>query len=414
MSDVQPVDVEVSQRKWEENGNTARCEFTSDEEVITDQDALRKGKIDTRVWYVKRMRIGAHQVSMKLREQTGVDGRGKPIYRHIPVKKSNWKISVDLERIQDNARQEALDILYDRLREVAAKAPPRRTAGPNSRGKGSHLVEIGIYDPHFGMLVWAPEAYEHCDLRSSEEVYANAVADLMDSVGGYRVDRWVFPIGNDLMNFDNLIQTTTGGTFQDCDSRYSKVLAAAEVAVVKAVHEMLRVAPVDVVPVPGNHDYQSVGALARILAAHFRNVPDVRVDTQPRPRKYYRYFKSVIGYSHGNEEKPENLARLMPIEVPADVWAGTTCREFHVGHFHHDRAIKTLDSCEYNGIPVRVNPALAPTNAWHYRRGFVGARRAARAYIYERERAFVGYFEMEARSEIPDSARRGVDVMGVC
>jgi hypothetical protein len=406
----QIVDVEVDEREWSRDGDHASCEFTSDEPVVTEEDAIRKGRIDTSVWYVRRMKIGEHQVSMKLRRQKGHDSRGKPLYVDTPIKKSSWRISLELDRIKVDHRAAASDLLVRRLEEIAPKARKRRPSD-DLRGEGKHLVEMGFYDAHFGVLVWSEEAYGDSDLRESEEVYANAVADALDRVRGYRVDRFVLPIGNDGMHFDNLAKMTTGGTPQDAACRYERVLAAYEVAVVKAVEEMLLVAPVDLVAVAGNHDRQSTHAMSRILAAYFRNNPDVRVDTSPRPRKYYRYGRTLIGYVHGDEERIEDLSRLMPLEVP-EAWAETTCHEFHAGHFHKSKKVQVVDADENKGIRTWINPSLKATDAWHFRKGYVGARRAARAYLYEFEKAFQGFFEFDARTESSHRNACRVEVLG--
>lgn len=404
-------DLKVDERQWDQDGHKAKCEFTSDVEITTEEEALSKGQVDTSVWFVRKMRIGSHQVSMKIRHQTGVDGRGKPTYAHTPIKKSNWKISLDLERINgaDAIRAKAADALCERLSGLSL---PKIHRIPQRASTGRHVVEMGFYDTHFGVLVWSEEAYESCNLSDSEEIFANAVDDALDSVRGYNVDRWVFPVCNDGMHFDNLMGTTTGGTPQHASARYAQVLASYETALIKAVLRMLQVAPVDVVVVPGNHDQQSAISIGRILNAYFHGNKDVRVDTSPRLRKYYRYGTNLIGYTHGNNEKIADLTRHMPLEVPGDVWAATTCHEFHVGHWHKSKMNDTIETDEHNGIRVWTNPSLKVTDEWHYKNGYVGARRAGRCYIYEREDAFKGFFEFAARLKMPKTNAFKVDILG--
>lgn len=377
-------------------GDKLSVEFSSDTPIETEADLFAKTKLDQSKWRVLKLRLSGSQVSMKMRRQVGM-AKGKPIYETYPLKKQNFAISATLERIPPDPLREAGKILFDRMAEIAPKFRYKPVVAKQSRSKGRHLCELGLYDIHFGKLCWAEETGEDYDLRIAETIYANAVADLMDKVSGYNVDRWLLTIGNDLFHFDNYLNQTTGGTPQDCDGRYPKVIAAGEMAVVNAVNQMLLTAPVDILLVPGNHDRQSSLHAARFAWAFFHNHPHVRVDFSANPRKYYEYGQTLLGFTHSNEEKPADLPLLMATEVPAK-WAATSCHEFHVGHFHKTKNVQTVTVDTHTGTLVRTLPSLCSTDAWHHRRGYVGGRHSADGLLYEYDEGFAGLFPTLART----------------
>jgi hypothetical protein len=160
---------------------------------------------------------------------------------------------------------------------------------------------------------------------------------------------------------------------------------------------MLETAPVDILLVPGNHDRQSSLHAARFIWAFFHNNPSVHVDFSCRPRKYYTYGKTLLGFTHGNEEKHADLPILMATEVPRQ-WAETDCHEIHLGHYHKRKSIRTVSVDSFNGTDIRILPSLCGTDAWHHRRGYVSGKHSAEALLYEYDDGFSGLFSTIART----------------
>jgi hypothetical protein len=50
----------------------------------------------------------------------------------------------------------------------------------------------------------------------------------------------------------------------------------------------------------------------------------------------------------------------------------------------------------YGGVVVRTLMSLSSTDAWHFRKGYVGNQRAAEAYLYDRG-GLVGSFVANVR-----------------
>jgi len=374
-----------------ESANEAKLEFAVRKPVVTLEDALARGQVDTKVWRVKRWKIVSGEVGMKLRS---FDERGK-VASEAPHTHPVWWVTLELERILPKPYHDATEAIFQRLESVAPKWPAPR---PTGAGKAEHLIEIDLSDAHFGKLAWRPEAGDDYDLKIAERIYRNALDDLLSLVGGYHAARFVLPIGSDFYHIDTLDGTTTSGTHVDADGRYAKIIEIGEAAVIEAVARLAAIAPVDVLWIGGNHDRIASYHLARTVAAWFRQCDRVTVDYSPGPRKYVRHGTCLIGYTHGDKIAPKELPNIMAAERPID-WGATTCREFHRGHQHCTRVLTTTPVESYRGTVVRTLRALCYGDAWHRENGFIGSQPAAECHLYHESRGYVGGFVAPARDE---------------
>jgi len=161
-----------------------------------------------------------------------------------------------------------------------------------------------------------------------------------------------------------------------------------------AIERCREIAPTKILHVPGNHDWSSSQHLCMMLDAVFRDASDVTVDLDIDDvfgggRKYHASGNVLIGFSHGNDEKPDELPGIMSNEVP-QLWAKSTCREFHIGHRHFRQARKRVQAVrkempyhEHHGVLVRQLPSISPNDSWHKRKGYVGAQRMNEAFLYD-------------------------------
>jgi predicted phosphodiesterase len=390
-----PKETAGSDSTTSENGNTSVVTVQTFHPIKTYDEAIAAAKVDLTVWYVERWEATAWTVGMKIRNGQDPDTRlWKP---EKPLQTQQHGVKLWLRRIAPKAVLDALDLIYGRLAKHAPKYP--QVKRPRSTGE-PFLGVLGLFDIHFGKLAWADETGDSYDLKIAEQVYRNAVDDLIAEAGGRNIERWLLPIGNDFFHIDNAHNTTAAGTPQDADGRYAKIIAAGEAAVVSAIESMRAKAPVDVIWVPGNHDTTTSYHLARTMAAWFRQTNDVKVDYGPSPRKYYHWHQTLIGLTHGNEEKHDILPSLMSTERPHE-WAASSCHEWLLGHMHRSRQWQTKPIDTYQGTVIRVLPSLTGTDAWHYRKGYVGSKRASEIYFYGRDRGYAGHSVVNARIDQP-------------
>lgn len=368
----------------ENDDGTATLALHTDRPVKTLADLVRVAEVDEAVWHVERWECSAWTVPMKV----GADG-GK-----VGIQTQQYRVKAALRRIVSRSLNDALDLVFARFKDAA----PRWPAAPKERaGKAEPFLAVpGFMDVHFGKLAWEPETGEHYDLKIADGFFRNAVDDLLAESAHRPVAKFVVPLGNDWFHIDNRSHTTTRGTSQDVDGRFSKVLATGIAAAVWGVERLAAVAPVEVILVPGNHDRTLAECLCHVLAARFHHTERVRVDLSPRTRKYVRFGVNLIGLAHGDLVKPGDLPNVMPAEHRHD-WAETTTHEWLTGHGHRSQKWTTKDTDTHQGTVVRQLRALTRTDLWHYDMGFSGQGPAAECYWYGRDRGYAGHTVVPAR-----------------
>lgn len=357
---------------------------SSSTRIRTVDELLDYAEVDRNVWEVERFVVNKYEMGAK-------DERGR--IRVEPL----YQIKVWLKR---NRSAERIISLADAVVERMERHAPRYVlpALPNLGPEEKFLFELCAMDAHLGKLAWAAETGEDYDLRIARERVMDALEDLIHKARGFPIEGSVVPIGNDLLQIDSAAGTTTSGTSVDTDSRYMKAFEYAEQLTVYTLDRLSALGWVQGKIIPGNHDRQSSLTLGRVLSAWYRNHPGVEIDSSPRLRKYVRYGVSLIGYTHGSDEKPADLPLIMATEVP-DLWAETLHHEWHTGHFHKSKETRYTAGDSFNGVRVKIIPALCSPDAWHYQKGYVGERKAAEAYLWGQRTGYAGHFSSNVLPE---------------
>lgn len=253
------------------------------------------------------------------------------------------------------------------------------------------LAELNLADFHIGKLCWGEETGNNYDIKTAIKIFRDAIDYKIFQLKKYPIERILFPVGNDFFQVDNLQNTTTAGTQQDVDSRYGKMFREGTKLIIETIERLQKIAPVDVMVTAGNHDKMSIFFLGEILEIYYQNNPNVSVDTSLLPRKYYKFGKNLLGFTHGNDIKLVDLPMIMAVESPK-WWGETKYRFVKCGHFHHQKMILN----EVSGIIVEIMPSLSGCDAWHKGRGYTGNIRSAVTAIYDKEMGLVGkiYFNL--------------------
>lgn len=252
---------------------------------------------------------------------------------------------------------------------------------------GNFIAEVNIADLHFGRLCWHGDTGNNYDYKIARQVYQQIISDACNKLKGMPIEYIVFPIGNDLINSDTPDKTTTAGTPQDTDIRWQKLIDTATEMVIAGIDMLKTVAPVKAFYVASNHDEVSTYGLVNTVSAWFRNDKRVEIDKTAISRKYRLYGNTLVGYSHGNNERPTKgtkdnpckLAALMPIEA-RQMWAQAKYSEFHAAHLHSEHATE-----EINGVIVRRISSPTASDTWTFESGYVGAVRKAQVFVYDKE-----------------------------
>ena len=244
--------------------------------------------------------------------------------------------------------------------------------------KDAITYEISLPDVHYGK-------YTGQTLDQAEEEYMNTVKELLSKAEGLNIERILLPIGNDGMNSEGYSRATTKGTPQQDSAEWQETFVGYCNLMVRAVCYLARTAPVDVVVVQGNHDYERMFYAGEFLRAFFLNDERVNIDNSYDSRKYYKYGVNLIMFTHGDKEKPAEMPLIMATEQPL-LFAETKFREVHCGHLHKEMVN------EYRGIKVRFIPSICANDSWHKMMGYE-AKRTGQAHIWSKERGYEGYLQ---------------------
>lgn len=363
-SEVPPVtpDPTATQYRMDVQGDTATLEAPKGR-ICSLDDLLTAANVDRTVWSVERFTVNSYEGFIKDKE--GVAER-------VPL----FQVKAILKR--DRAALNLHDLKADTLNALNAHAP---TYAPIARPRvtGGHILVLSPADAHIGKGAWSAETGEDMDIPTAVDVVRRSVEFLTARALPLGLAEIVLVIGNDFLQTD-LPGTTTSGTPVSTAGSYREAFAAARDLAVQLVERLTVHAPVTVMCVPGNHDYQSVLHLSDVLAAWFRNAPDVTVDNRPKPRKYLTRGGVLLGFTHGNEEKHAELPGIMAQERRRD-WAEAVCREFITGHFHRKGTKHFFPLTETGGVVVRSVSALSKSDEWHSRKGYL-SEPAAECFVY--------------------------------
>lgn len=365
---------------WNETDESATWSGITSSPIKTLADACKAAGVDESIWYVDRWECSQWTVGMM------------PKQAEKPVQTQQYRVKVYLKRLAKRFIQQAQDAI-DKRRQKWAPLYPKAF---KQKSKGEYLAVVGLFDVHFGKLAWQPETGNNYDLKIAETLFTHAVDDMIEHSRSWNISNFLIALGNDYFHIDNSRNTTYAGTPQDTDGRYAKIFETGFVAIARAIERMVRVAPVDVLYLPGNHDPTTSYHLCREVKTHFRNLDSVNVDISPSPRKYYKYHKNILGFTHGNEEKINSLPNLMASEKP-EWWGETKCRDWFIGHLHKRKSWVTQPMDSFEGSTIRVVKSLSGTDAWHHRKGYIDDQQAAEIFFYHRENGYTGHAVARAR-----------------
>jgi hypothetical protein len=386
-----PIDLPSSKGEklsYVENGDVSNIEWVSGsnyppDHVKTLDELLKATKIDTKIWKVKDFVVNKWDVTA--------------IVDKVPQTFQNWQVKARLERDNKVVKERMIGDFFKDM--IENYEPPVFDWTPlvPKKNEENNLLEISIFDLHIGKLAWGGETGENYDTKIARGRFIYTVEKLLQRATGFEFSRILFPVGSDFFNSDNIFNTTTKGTPQDEDLRWQKTFNVGVRLLVDAINMLTQTGvPVDVVVIPGNHDFERSYYMGAYLEAWFNNHPTVCVNNGASPRKYYRFGKVLLGLTHGNEEKEASLPMLMATDIESKpMWSETKYHEWHIGHQHHRKKInytildrnRTIN--EDLGVTVRYLSSLTGIEQWHHKKGLLGPLKAGDAFIWNDEAGLI-------------------------
>lgn len=377
---------------------TADVTFITKKRIKTLEDLLEACDVDGNLWEVSSYEVNKWEVGRKDKivnwqsnEGVGtgiVQDTGKifvePLFQ-VKAKLVRRRLTQDLT-LQKRAILEELKTFSPHVKLSLQERQQLDAA--------TYLLELCLFDLHFGKLGWHDETGENYDLKIAEKRFKDTIKDLLDQVNLTNIKKILLPLGNDMINIDNRENTTSNGTPQDSDARYFKIIKIVRRILVETINDLSQIAPVEVIMVPGNHDTTTTFMIGEILDAHFGNNERVTIENAPTPRKYYRFGKNGIQFTHGNEEDHKSLG-LIFATAQKKLWAETDFRFCQIGHFHKNKKLVHTSVDEYQGFIVQTIPSLSGKDYWHTKKGY-NSLKQAKAFLFHPDTGLRGEFTSTA------------------
>lgn len=332
--------------------------------TVTELDTLRK--------HISRLK--KNQGVLTACENLGIDPTTAPM---MWLKSKNESIRVTnplFVKPEEKQFENLTEILIKDLQEYA----PKFVKLERIENKESYLLVIDPADIHIGKLCSAFESGETYNNQIAVNRVLQGVKGILQKVSSFNIDKILFIGGNDILHIDSPQRTTTSGTPQDTDGMWHTNFLIAKNLYIDVLEILLTVADVHFTFNPSNHDYTNGFFLSQVIETYFRNCQNITFDCSIAHRKAYKYHTNLIGTTHGDGAKQQDLPLLMAVEFSKE-WAETKHRYIYTHHVHH----KT--SKDYAGITIESLRSPSGTDSWHHRNGFQHAPKAVEAFLHSKE-----------------------------
>jgi hypothetical protein len=363
-----------------QEGDNLSVTVNTDIEVKSLEDLMLVCEVDDTKWKVISWQCKKWDLGIK---NNNNQIETKQLFS-VSAKFSPLKIEADL-----NLQKDII------INELYKYSPVVEYTIPSNNTNRDCLLELALFDVHFGKLAHKEEVGEDYDLKIASARFTSAIDNLLKNVNLDTIERILFPVGQDLINIDNLTNSTTAGTPQDSDSRFHKIVKTVKEVLINTINRLSTIAPVDVVVTTGNHDEQTTFMIGEMLDAYYHNNANVNINNAAYLRKYYQYGITSIMFTHGNREKFNDLGMIFAAENPK-LWANTTQRYIQIGHFHHNKKASFLQNQEFQGFSIQIIPSLSGSDAWHMGRGYMSLKQA-KAFLYGKTQGLIAEFTHTAK-----------------
>jgi hypothetical protein len=240
-----------------------------------------------------------------------------------------------------------------------------------------HLLVVDPADIHIGKLCEAFDTGEDYNCQIAVQRVREGVQGIIRKAKGFNIDKILFIGGNDILHIDTPNRTTTGGTNQDTDGMWYSNFLTAKKLYVEILEMLLPIADVHFTFNPSNHDYMSGFFLADVIQTCFKDSKNITFDCSIAHRKGFLYGKNLIGTTHGDGAKQQDLPLLMAAEFPIE-WSQSKHRYIYTHHIHHKSAK------DYVGITVESLRSPSGSDSWHHKKGYLSIK-AVEGFIHHKE-----------------------------
>jgi len=285
-----------------------------------------------------------------------------------------WKKTKENPDYKEKIEVEIANLKSDLIQDLKQYSP-KFIKLERVKNKNSYLLVIDPADIHIGKLASSFECGEDYNNQIAVKRSLEGVKGILQKVSSFHIDKILFIGGNDILHIDNPKRTTTSGTFQDTDGMWHTNFLIAKQLYIDILEILLPVADVHFCFNPSNHDYTNGFFLAQVIETYFKNCKNITFDCSIAHRKAFHYHNNLIGTTHGDGAKMQDLPLLMATEHPKE-WANSKHRYVYTHHVHHKVAK------DYIGLTVESLRSPSGTDSWHHRNGFEHSPKAIEGFLH--------------------------------
>jgi|TARA_B110000967_G_C18877907_1_gene559437 hypothetical protein len=289
-------------------------------------------------------------------------------------KGKNWSISFS----PSDKGPKFEDMLKDHIDSVKKHTFKYEIKRNKEKSEDRHLLVVDPADIHVGKLARAYETGEEYNTEIAIKRVHEGVAGILEKVKGFHVEKILFVAGNDVLHIDTPDRKTRKGTSQDTDGMWYDNFLKAKEMYITVIDRLLLEADVHFVFNPSNHDYTNGFFLAHNIESWYKDCKNITFDNSIAHRKYYQWNNNLIGTTHGDGAKNNDLPLLMATEAK-NMWADTKHRYIYTHHVHH----KT--SKDYAGVTLESLRSPSSSDSWHHIKGYQHSPRAIEGFLHHSE-----------------------------
>lgn len=268
----------------------------------------------------------------------------------------------------DNIRED----LIKELKEYAPKYPKIE----RKQSKDGHLLVIDPADVHIGKLCQIFESGETYNEKKAVKRVHEGVQGILDKTSGFNIDKILFIAGNDILHTDGNKRASTSGTPQDTSGSWYSNFQHAKRLYIEVLEKLMTVADVHYIHNTSNHDLVNGTLLSDTICSWFHNCDNITFDIDIKHRKYFKWHNNLIGSTHGDGAKTNDLGMLMANESPE--WSNAKHRYFYTHHVHH-KTSKDLIGCTVESLR-----SPSASDAWHHKSGYTGVPQAIEGFLHSK------------------------------
>ena len=297
--------------------------------------------------------------------------------KHLWLKDKNTSLFVKNPKYIQPEIKEVED-LKSKLIEDLQQYSPTFPKIKRLQDKDSYCLVIDPADVHIGKLCSSFETGTDYNQQIAVKRVLDGVNGIINKARGFNIDKIIFIGGNDILHTDTPRRTTTNGTPQDTDGMWYDNFLMAKQLYIDVIEVLISISDVHFVFNPSNHDYTNGFFLADVISTYFRNCENITFDCSIAHRKYTMYGNSLIGTTHGDGAKQNDLGMLMSVEAK-DMWSKAKHRYFYTHHVHHKTAKDLIN------VTVESLRSPSPADSWHHRNGYQHSPEAIEGFIHSKE-----------------------------